>query len=158
MMNPYSQETNPIADPDEFWYVDKDPNRERTRSSGNLFDDERYYERQMAKSVRPRNSASMGNILDVRQSSLEYAPLPPPREPKSKASPPPPPLPLKPQSIYANVSSSSTKCKLRSSYHYERHPLVRNLCYVTGRASHVLADWVLLTWIWGVPRAGGPLL
>ena len=42
MMNPYSQETNPIADPDEFWYVDKDPNRERTRSSGNLFDDERH--------------------------------------------------------------------------------------------------------------------
>ena len=26
----------------EFWYVDKDPKRERTRSSGNLFDDERY--------------------------------------------------------------------------------------------------------------------
>ena len=26
------------------------------------------------------------------------------------------------------------------------------------RASHVLTDWVLLTWIWGVPRAGGPLL
>ena len=123
------QEKNPIADQDEFWYVDKDPNRERTRSSGNLFDDERYYERQVAKSVRPRNSASMGNILDVtRQSSLEYAPLPPPREPKGKANPTPPPLPLKPQSIYANVSSSgtTTKCKLRSSYHYERHPLVRN--------------------------------
>ena len=44
-----AQEKNPIAD--EFWYVDKDPNRERTRSSGNLFDDERYYERQMARSV-----------------------------------------------------------------------------------------------------------
>ena len=26
------------------------------------------------------------------------------------------------------------------------------------RASLVLADWVLLTWIWGVPPAGGPLL
>ena len=37
-----SQETDPIAD--EFWYVDKDPNRERTRSSGNLFDDERHGE------------------------------------------------------------------------------------------------------------------
>ena len=45
-----AQEKNPIA-ADEFWYVDKDPNRERTRSSGNLFDDERYYERQMARSV-----------------------------------------------------------------------------------------------------------
>ena len=45
-----AQEKNPIAG-DEFWYVDKDPNRERTRSSGNLFDDERYYERQMARSV-----------------------------------------------------------------------------------------------------------
>ena len=78
----------------------------------------------------------MGNILDARQSSLEYAPLPPPREPanKSTPTPPPPPLPLKPQNIYANVASSSmaaanTKCKLRSSYHYERHPLVRVLVF-----------------------------
>ena len=62
----------------------------------------RYYERQMAKSVRPRNSASMGNILDVRQSSLEYAPLPPPREPKSKVRP-----------IYVAIDFVSTIVSLR---------------------------------------------
>ena len=86
----------------------------------------------------------MGNILDARQSSLEYAPLPPPREPanKSTPTPPPPPLPLKPQNIYANIAPSSmaaanTKCKLRSSYHYERHPLVHVLVFHHERNFHV---------------------
>ena len=88
----------------------------------------------------------MGNILDARQSSLEYAPLPPPREPanKSTPTPPPPPLPLKPQNIYANVAPSSmaaanTKCKLRSSYHYERHPLVSVLVLFRERKPSYLS-------------------
>jgi hypothetical protein len=119
-----AQEKGPI---DEFWYIDRD--RERTKSSGNLFEEERWEKREK-NSLRPRNSSSMGNILD-KSSDIEYTPLRQQQQPRLPAVLTETTLgrtggaaeDRSPQKPNKSSASGGVKRKLRSSYHYERHPL-----------------------------------
>ena len=107
--------------------------QERRKSIGNFEDEQRRAERQQHQEVAPRNSSSLGNILTHDDSDGAFLPRDEAAKSRQRYSMASPGKPATSAPLTPGTRAKSSK--LRSSYHYERHPLSHSTTTILNECS-----------------------